>query len=108
MQKDSAINPSWLDPEHDEATYVATQMHALAHPTRIEIIVLLDLGPSAVTNLAIGLDLPQPAISKHLRVLKEAGLVTAHTEGNARIYSVASPQIAKLVATLGHDLDDLG
>jgi DNA-binding transcriptional ArsR family regulator len=58
---------------------------ALADPTRREILSLLRAGPLAVGELADNFRTSRPAISKHLRLLKSAGLVIAHQRGTANI-----------------------
>ena len=61
---------------------------ALADPTRRAIFERLARSPSAVGELARELPVSRPAVSQHLKVLKEAGLVTDHAEGARRVYSV--------------------
>src|SRR6185312_9858069 len=61
---------------------------ALADPTRREIFERLGRRPSAVGALAKGLPVSRPAVSQHLRVLKEAGLVKDEADGNRRIYRI--------------------
>jgi DNA-binding transcriptional ArsR family regulator len=59
---------------------------ALGDPTRRTIFERVAAGPSAVGALAAGLPVSRPAVSQHLRVLREAGLVTESAEGTRRIY----------------------
>ncbi|MBX5461720.1 MAG: winged helix-turn-helix transcriptional regulator [Steroidobacteraceae bacterium] len=59
---------------------------ALADPTRRAIFERLSERPAAVGELARGLPVSRPAVSQHLRVLKEAGLVTEIAAGTRRIY----------------------
>jgi DNA-binding transcriptional ArsR family regulator len=63
-----------------------TALGALADPTRRAIFERLAAGPSAVGLLARGLPVSRPAVSQHLKVLKEAGLVTETAIGARRIY----------------------
>jgi len=58
---------------------------AIADPTRREILSLLRAGPLAVGELAGNFDTSRPAISKHLRLLKSAGLIVARQQGTANI-----------------------
>jgi DNA-binding transcriptional ArsR family regulator len=58
----------------------------LAEPHRRRILDLLRLGERPVGDLVDALAVSQPAVSKHLRVLREAGLVEVHTEAQRRIY----------------------
>lgn len=64
----------------------ASAMDALGDPTRRRIFELLQRGPQAVGELASELPVSRPAVSQHLRVLKEAGLVVERKEGTRRIY----------------------
>jgi DNA-binding transcriptional ArsR family regulator len=59
---------------------------ALADPTRRAIFECLHGGPRAVVDLARGLPVSRPAVSQHLKVLKEAGLVTDQRDGARRVY----------------------
>src|SRR5215213_11036466 len=61
---------------------------ALADPTRRALVALLADGEVAAGALAGRFPVSRPAISRHLRVLREAGLVTARTEGRRRIYAL--------------------
>jgi DNA-binding transcriptional ArsR family regulator len=61
---------------------------ALADPTRRAVFERLAVGPRAVGELADGLPVSRPAVSQHLRVLKEAGLVTDRPEGTRRVYQI--------------------
>lgn len=63
-------------------------MSALGDPTRRAVFERLRLGPTAVGELASELPVSRPAVSQHLRVLREAGLVTERREGTRRLYSV--------------------
>jgi DNA-binding transcriptional ArsR family regulator len=73
-------------------------MDALGDATRREIMERLRGGPRPVGELAAGLPVSRPAVSQHLRVLKEAGLVTERRDGTRRIYSVEQQAIADLRA----------
>jgi len=62
---------------------------AVAEPTRLRLIALLAPGEACVCDLVGALDLPQPLVSRHLGVLRRAGLVTARREGLWMHYSLA-------------------
>ncbi|HEY2552302.1 MAG TPA: metalloregulator ArsR/SmtB family transcription factor [Streptosporangiaceae bacterium] len=66
----------------------AAVLSALADPTRRAIFERLAASPSAVGELARQLPVSRPAVSQHLKVLKEAGLVSDHAAGTRRVYSV--------------------
>ncbi len=61
---------------------------ALADPTRREVFEQLRKGPSSVGEIARHLPVSRPAVSQHLKVLKEAGLVQDEPKGTARIYRI--------------------
>jgi DNA-binding transcriptional ArsR family regulator len=58
----------------------------LGDPTRRTIVLQLAHGPQAVVELASTLPVSRPAVSQHLKVLKDAGLVAEHAQGTRRIY----------------------
>src|ERR1700757_3059260 len=66
----------------------AEGFEALADPTRRAIFEKLSASPAAVGELAQGLPVTRPAVSQHLRVLEEAGLVAKTAEGARRIYRI--------------------
>jgi DNA-binding transcriptional ArsR family regulator len=76
----------------------ASAMDALGDPTRRRIFELLQDGPRAVGELAGELPVSRPAVSQHLRVLKEAGLVTERREGTRRIYRLDPDGLGELRA----------
>jgi DNA-binding transcriptional ArsR family regulator len=73
---------------------------ALADPTRRAIFERLAAGPRPVGELARGLPVSRPAVSQHLKVLKEAGLVIDRRVGNRSIYQVNPDGLGALRAYL--------
>ena len=73
---------------------------ALADPTRRSIFERLRDGPRPVGELAAGLPVSRPAVSQHLRVLRDAGLVAAEREGTRNLYRVHGEGLAELRAYL--------
>ncbi len=73
---------------------------ALGDPTRRAIFERVAMKPASVGYLAKGLPVSRPAVSQHLRVLKEAGLVTESPEGARRIYRIDPRGIAAMRAWL--------
>jgi DNA-binding transcriptional ArsR family regulator len=69
-------------------TYQVAQLDALGDPTRRAILARLIDGPLAVGELARDFPVSRPAISQHLRVLKQANLVTDRASGNRRLYQL--------------------
>ena len=78
----------------------ATAIEALAEPHRRRILDLLREGERPVGALVQPLALSQPAVSKHLRVLKEAGLVEVRPDGQRRLYRIRPEPLADLDAWL--------
>ncbi|WP_345751718.1 ArsR/SmtB family transcription factor [Microbacterium rhizophilus] len=69
-------------------------LDALGDPTRRRIIEILREGPRPVGELAADLPVGRPAVSKHLRVLGEAGLVEHHSVGTRNLYALAPDGLA--------------
>ena len=69
---------------------------ALGDPTRREVFELVAARPRAVGELAAELPVSRPAVSQHLRVLKEAGLVTDEAAGARRVYQLHPEGVAEL------------
>jgi DNA-binding transcriptional ArsR family regulator len=82
------------------STYQANGMSALGDPTRRAIFERLAAGPSPVGELAKDLPVSRPAVSQHLKVLKDAGLVTDRQVGNRRLYQLNPDGIGALRAYL--------
>jgi DNA-binding transcriptional ArsR family regulator len=81
-------------------TYGGEALAALGDPTRRAIFESLARGPKAVVQLASELPVSRPAVSQHLRVLKEAGLVSDHAEGTKRIYRLNQQGVRAIHAYL--------
>ena len=75
-------------------------MDALGDPTRRAIFERLWEGPVAVGAIADELPVSRPAVSQHLRVLREAGLVFAERDGNRRLYRLDPKGVGALRAYL--------
>ncbi len=84
-----------------EITFLHAQVcQALADPKRILILYALAESPRRVTELAEILSLPQPAVSHHLKVLRERGLVVAKQEGTAIYYALADERVIQALDLL--------
>jgi DNA-binding transcriptional ArsR family regulator len=84
------------------ATYRPDPWAAIADDTRRSILERLARGPASVGNLAENLPVSRPAVSQHLKVLKQAGLVAHHAEGTRRIYHLDATGLAQLRSELDH------
>ena len=85
----------------------AESLTALADPTRRLVFETVARAPSSVTALAAGLPVSRPAVSQHLKVLSDAGLVQARVDGTRRIYAVRREGLAELRAWLDQYWDDV-
>jgi DNA-binding transcriptional ArsR family regulator len=73
---------------------------ALGDPTRRRILERLKTGPKPVGAIAAGLSVSRPAVSQHLKILKEAGLVREKAQGTRRIYHIDPRGLGPLRAWL--------
>ncbi len=71
-------------------------LDALGDATRRQIFEALKAGPRSVRELADGLPVSRPAVSQHLRVLKDAGLVSDRKDGTRRLYRIEPGGLAGL------------
>ncbi len=74
--------------------------NAIADPVRRDILALLREGEQAAGALVETLNLPQPNVSKHLKTLRKAGLVTMRIDGARRLYSLDPAPLKELEAWL--------
>jgi DNA-binding transcriptional ArsR family regulator len=75
---------------------VLSTFDVLAEPTRRRILDLLREAERPVNDLVTSLSVSQPGVSKHLRVLREAGLVEARVEAQRRVYRVRPEPLAEI------------
>ena len=81
-------------------TNAEPMIEALAEPMRREILERLLECPRSVTELADGLPVTRPAVSQHLQVLKQAGLVSDKADGRRRVYQIDPKGLGQLRAWL--------
>lgn len=87
------------------------QLHAeicggLADPSRIMILYTLFDGPKNVTEICNGLEMPQPSVSRHLKVLRERRMVTTERKGTVVQYSIADKRLIEALDILRAVLRD--
>ena len=80
-------------PAMARAATTSDVFNAIAEPQRREILVLLRAGERPVTELAQKLGMTQPGASKHLRVLREVGLVRDRKAGKQRLYGIDAREL---------------
>jgi ArsR family transcriptional regulator len=85
-------------------------MKALSDKNRVKIIKMLQHKTMCVCEMRAALELAQPTVSKHLRLLEEAGLVSSHKDGQWVNYyltdGASSPYVAAILGNLKHWMDD--
>jgi DNA-binding transcriptional ArsR family regulator len=78
------------------AASVEEVLKALAEPRRQQILRLVRATPRSVGEIAEQIDITQQAVSQHLQVLKDAGLVAARQDGTRRLYAIRPDGLASL------------
>lgn len=85
-------------------------MKALSDPNRVKIIKMLQHKVMCVCEMRVALQIAQPSVSKHLKILEDAGLITFHKDGMWVNYQLAdgsaSPYAASLLGNLRHWLEN--
>jgi len=82
----------------------SAKLKAVGHPIRLRLLCLIARQEDpCVSDLWKCLKQPQPVISQHLAILKQAGIVTAEVQRTRRVYSIADPFIQALVADILKD-----
>jgi DNA-binding transcriptional ArsR family regulator len=76
-------------------------LRALADPSRRTVVERLARGPVTAGELAALLPIARPGVSRHLRVLREAGLVEVRAEAQRRVYSLCAEPLAEIDEWLG-------
>ncbi len=84
--------------------FKSTVFHALSDPIRLEIIAFLRDGEKCVCEIVPHLGLIQPLVSRHLKILKDAGIVRCRKDGTKRMYSIVDQRIFDVVDVLTVDL----
>ena len=78
--------------------------HALSDPIRLEILSYLRDGEKCVCKIVPHLNLIQPLVSRHLKILKDAGIIKCRKDGTKRMYSVVNVNIYKVIDALNSDI----
>lgn len=87
--------------EAERAALLARRMKAFSDPTRLTILAYLSQLPVSVSDLAAILGVSQPTASEHLRLLRDAGLVTSRRDGNRLLYRTDGEAVRALLALVG-------
>jgi DNA-binding transcriptional ArsR family regulator len=92
--------------ETSNARFKSKIFYALSDPIRIEILEYLKSGEKCVCEIGPHLDLIQPLASRHLKILKNTGLIRCRKEGTKRFYTVVDPKIFKVLDGITSNLAD--
>jgi ArsR family transcriptional regulator len=84
--------------------FKSTVFYALSDPIRLEIILYLRGGEKCVCEIVPHLNLIQPLVSRHLRILKDAGIVRCRKDGTKRMYTIVDPRIHNIIDDLTPEL----
>jgi ArsR family transcriptional regulator len=88
----------------NQSRFKATVFHALADPIRLEILSFLRDEEKCVCEIVPHLNLIQPLVSRHLKILKDAGIVRCRKDGTKRMYSVVDSRIYSVIDGLTSEL----
>jgi len=86
--------------------FKAKIFNALSDPARLEIVDFLRGGEKCVCEIVPYVDLIQPVVSRHLKILKDCGLLKYRKKGNRRLYSITDYRIFEIFDAVGSDLVD--
>jgi DNA-binding transcriptional ArsR family regulator len=90
----------------NQSRFKSIIFHALADPLRLEILEFLRDGEKCVCEIIPHLNTLQPVVSRHLKILKDAGLVKDRKEGNKRFYSTIDNRIYTVIDGITPELVD--
>jgi DNA-binding transcriptional ArsR family regulator len=79
---------------------IAEWLKAMADPTRLRILHAMQKGEKCVTDLLEGMECSQANVSKHLAILRKAGLVDCRREGSSVYYRIADPAVYDICGTV--------
>lgn len=84
--------------------FKSTIYHALSDPIRLEIIAYLRNGEKCVCEIVPHLNLIQPLVSRHLKILKDAGIIRCRKDGTKRMYSIVDQRIFSVIDALTSEI----
>jgi DNA-binding transcriptional ArsR family regulator len=86
--------------------FKAKLFKTLSDPVRLDILEFLRDGEKCVCEIIPHVKLIQPVVSRHLKILKECGVVSYRKDGNKRLYSITDQQIFKIIDGITPELVD--
>jgi ArsR family transcriptional regulator, zinc-responsive transcriptional repressor len=107
QRHDHPVAPSADVPSRAVLDTAGDLLRALAAPVRIAIVLQLREDARCVHELVDALELPQPLVSQHLRILKSAGVVSGERSGREVLYRLVDDHLAEIVvAAVTHSAED--
>ena len=91
-------------PTPQQQRFKAQIFHALSDPDRLEILDFLRHGEKCVCEIVPHLSLIQPVVSRHLKILRDTGIIRCRKDGTKRMYSIVNLQILNSVDELTPEL----
>jgi ArsR family transcriptional regulator len=82
----------------------AEVLKALGHPTRIKIIKYLADGEKCVKEIWQELGIPQPTVSQHINILKNAGIISFRKDGVKTCYKMENPKVVEIIKLFSDDI----
>jgi DNA-binding transcriptional ArsR family regulator len=95
-----------ISQKENQNRFKSIVFHALSDPIRLEILSFLRDGEKCVCEIVPHLNLIQPLVSRHLKILKDAGIVRCRKDGTKRMYSIVDQRIYDVVDGLTSKLVD--
>ncbi|MEJ6401179.1 ArsR/SmtB family transcription factor [Nicoliella lavandulae] len=94
-----------MDNDYNQKLYRI--IRALNHPIRIQILYYLsEQGKSNVTNLVNQVNISQPAVSRHLRILFDAQLIKSQQNGKEKVYQLTDEHVKELLKVLHNHIEE--
>jgi len=91
-------------PEKDWTKFKAKIFKALGDPTRLKIVRFLQNGEKCVCEIVPHVGQLQPSVSRHLRILRDCGILKFRKDGNRRLYSLTDPEFIKVLDSIDVEL----
>ncbi len=83
---------------------IADILKALAHPTRVKILKYLSDGEKCVKDIWQELNIPQPTVSQHINIIKNAGIISFRKDGVKTCYKIELPVVIKILKLLEEEV----
>jgi DNA-binding transcriptional ArsR family regulator len=90
--------------QESQNRFKATIYHALSDPIRLEILDFLREGEKCVCEIIPYLNIIQPVVSRHLKILKDAGLIRCRKDGTKRMYSIVDQHVYDSIEAITPEL----